>query len=45
MPENGPSPSEMMLHVAIREAGMYKLWLQFRGGSQVYVAEFSITAL
>ena len=45
MPENGPSPSEMMLHVAIREAGSYKLWLQFRGGSQVYVAEFSITAL
>ena len=45
MPENGPSPSEMMLHVAIREAGSYKLWLQFRGGTQVYVAEFSITAL
>ena len=45
MPENGPSPSAMMLHVAIREAGPYKLWLQFRGGGQIYVAEFSITAL
>ena len=45
MPENGPSPSAMMLHVAIREPGSYKLWLQFRGGKQVYVAEFTITAL
>jgi methionine-rich copper-binding protein CopC len=31
-PENGPSPSEMMLHLALREPGAYKLWLQFRGG-------------
>jgi hypothetical protein len=45
MPENGPSPSEMMLHLALREAGTYKLWLQFRGGTQLYVAEFTITAI
>jgi hypothetical protein len=45
MPENGPSPSEMMLHLALREAGTYKLWLQFRGGTQLYVAEFTITAV
>ncbi|QHN03270.1 hypothetical protein FTO74_07745 [Granulicella sp. WH15] len=45
MPENGPSPSDMMLHLALREPGTYKLWLQFHGGTQLYVAEFTITAL
>jgi hypothetical protein len=45
MPENGPSPSEMMLHLALREPGSYKLWLQFRGGTQLYVAEFTITVI
>jgi hypothetical protein len=45
LPENGPSPSEMMLHLALREPGSYKLWLQFRGGTQLYIAEFTITAL
>ena len=45
MPENGPSPSEMMLHIALHEPGTYKLWLQFRGGTQLYVAEFTITAI
>jgi hypothetical protein len=45
MPDTGPSSGEMMLHVAIREAGSYKLWLQFRGnGQQLYVAEFTLTA-
>jgi hypothetical protein len=43
MPENGPSPSEMMLHLALHEPGSYKLWLQFRGGTQLYIAEFTIT--
>ena len=45
MPEAGPSPAEMMLHLALHEPGSYKLWLQFRGGTQLYVAEFTITAL
>jgi hypothetical protein len=45
LPENGPSPSEMMLHLALREPGSYKLWLQFRGGTQLYVAEFTITVI
>jgi hypothetical protein len=31
---------DMMLHVTAREPGTYKLWLQFRGGSQLYVAPF-----
>ena len=39
-----PSAPDMMLHVELREAGTYKLWLQFRGGSQLYVAPFVLTA-
>jgi hypothetical protein len=42
MPENGPSPADMVLHIALREPGAYKLWLQFRGGQQLYVAQFTI---
>ena len=45
MPENAKSPSEMMLHVGIREPGSYRLWLQFRGGGQLYVAEFTLSAV
>jgi hypothetical protein len=38
------SSPNMMLHVELREPGTYKLWLQFRGGSQLYVAPFVVTA-
>jgi len=45
MPDTASSSGEMMLHVAIKEAGSYKLWLQFRGNNQqLYVAEFTLTA-
>jgi hypothetical protein len=45
LPDNAPSSGEMMLHVAIQQAGTYKLWLQFRGaGNQLYVAEFTMLA-
>lgn len=45
MPDNAPSPSEMMLHIAIREPGTYKLWLQFRGANdQLYIAQFTMIA-
>lgn len=45
MPDTASSPGELMLHVAIKEAGTYKLWLQFRGaGDQLYIAEFTILA-
>jgi hypothetical protein len=34
-----------MLHVSIKEAGTYKLWLQFRGaGDKLYIAEFTMLA-
>jgi hypothetical protein len=32
----------MQLHVALREPGTYKLWLQFRGGAHLYVAPFVV---
>ena len=45
MPDSASSPGELMLHVAIKEAGTYKLWLQFRGaGNQLYIAEFTMLA-
>jgi hypothetical protein len=45
LPENAPVSGDMMLHIALREAGTYKLWLQFRGASdKLYIAEFTILA-
>lgn len=45
LPDSASSSGEMMLHVSIKEAGSYKLWLQFRGNNQqLYVAEFTLTA-
>ena len=38
------SAPDMMLHVRLSEAGTYKLWLQFRGGNQIYVAPFVLQA-
>ena len=35
-------PAKMMLHADIAEAGIYKLWLQFRGGGELHVAAFVI---
>lgn len=44
MPENGPNSPDMMLHVSVKQPGMYKMWLQFRGADKLYVAEFAMTA-
>lgn len=38
--DSSSSSPDMQLHVALREPGTYKLWLQFRGGDQLYVATF-----
>jgi hypothetical protein len=38
------SSPDMSLHVTVREAGTYKLWLEFRGGPALYVAPFVVTA-
>jgi hypothetical protein len=44
MPDNASSPPDMALHVSVKEPGIYKLWLQFRGGSQLYIAPFVLVA-
>ncbi|CAN5552349.1 hypothetical protein BH10ACI4_BH10ACI4_16280 [soil metagenome] len=44
LPENSISSPDMMLHLSIKEPGTYKMWLQFRGGNQLYVAPFVVTA-
>lgn len=44
LPENSISPPDMMLHISVKEPGLYKMWLQFRGGDQLYVAPFVLTA-
>ena len=44
LPDNAPSSPDMMLHISIKEPGTYKMWLQFRGGDQLYVAPFVVTA-
>lgn len=45
LPDSASVSSDMMLHIALREVGTYKLWLQFRGANdKLYVAEFTILA-
>ena len=45
LPENASVSPDMMLHIALREPGTYKLWLQFRGANdKLYIAEFTIQA-
>jgi hypothetical protein len=44
LPSTMISSPDMVLHVALREPGKYKLWLQFLGGSNLYVAPFVLTA-
>jgi len=42
--DSDTSSPNMELHVSVRERGVYKLWLQFRGGVLLHVAPFVITA-
>jgi hypothetical protein len=43
LPSSATSSPNMALHVSLREPGIYKLWLQFKGGDQLYVAPFVVT--
>jgi hypothetical protein len=45
MPESATLPGDMLLHVAVHEPGRYKLWLQFRGGGSLHVAQFVLVAI
>jgi len=45
LPDNASVSGDMMLHIALHEAGIYKMWLQFRGANdKLYIAEFTILA-
>ncbi len=44
LPDSATTSPDMALHVTVRETGTYKLWLQFRGGSTLYVAVFVLRA-
>jgi len=44
MPEGAALSGDMLLHVAVHEPGRYKLWLQFRGGGSLHVAQFVLVA-
>src|SRR6185312_9651412 len=44
LPDSASVPATMALHVAVKEPGLYKMWLQFRGGTQLYVAPFVLRA-
>jgi hypothetical protein len=44
LPDTASVPATMVLHVAVKEPGLYKMWLQFRGGSQLYIAPFVLRA-
>jgi hypothetical protein len=45
LPDSASVSGDMMLHIALREAGTYRLWLQFRGANdKLYIAEFTVQA-
>jgi hypothetical protein len=41
--ENAPVPGAWTLHVGPMPAGTYAAWVQFRGGSRLHVARFTVT--
>jgi hypothetical protein len=44
LPDSASVPARIVLHVAVNEPGLYKMWLQFRGGSRLYVVPFVLRA-
>jgi hypothetical protein len=44
LPDDASVSGDMMLHIALHEAGTYQLWLQFRGANKLYIAEFTVLA-
>lgn len=45
MNDRASIPATMLLDLNVDEAGTYKLWFQFRGGSSLHVAAFVLTAM
>ena len=44
LPDDASVSGDMMLHIALHEAGTYQLWLQFSGANKLYIAEFTVLA-
>jgi cytochrome oxidase Cu insertion factor (SCO1/SenC/PrrC family) len=40
--ENATVPATMTVHVRLRAPGLYKVWIQFRGGAALFAAPFVI---
>ena len=44
LPANAAVPATMPVHIRLPHPGLYKVWVQFNGGSRLYVAPFVISA-
>ena len=44
LPANASVPATMPVHVTLPRPGVYKVWVQFIGGSNLYVAPFVVSA-
>ena len=44
LPADTIVPATMSIHVNLPRRGSYKVWIQFKGGPNLYVAPFVVTA-
>lgn len=44
LPANAAVPATMPIHMTLPRPGIYKVWVQFVGGSRLYVAPFVVSA-
>jgi hypothetical protein len=44
IPANTIVPATMSVHLDLAKKGIYKVWVEFQGGSKLYAAPFAITA-
>ena len=44
LPANAAVPATMPVHITLPHPGLYKVWVQFNGGSRLYVAPFVVSA-
>jgi hypothetical protein len=44
VPANTIVPATMSVHLDLAKKGIYKVWVEFQGGSKLYAAPFAVTA-
>jgi hypothetical protein len=44
LPDSAVVPATMTVHLRLPQPGLYKIWIQFKGGSALYVASFVVLA-